>query len=348
MFRLLLAVIHALLALLRSRVDLAVENAGLRQQLAVLRQKKPRPRLRRSAHLFWVLLRRVWSRWADALIIVSPVTVVRWHRQGFGAYWRWKSRRTGRPPSNRELRDLIRRMATENSWGAPRIHGELLKLGLPVSERTVSRYMPKHLAPQEAVEQWKAFLRNHREILAAMDFFTTPTLRFCVLYVFFVIDHARRRILHVNVTAHPTAEWIVQQLREAFAFGTAPRYVILDRDQKYGSVVPQKLRSWAVKLVQIEWRSPWQNGVAERWVLSVRRELLAHVVVLNEAHLRQLLADYVAYYNIDRCHLTLDKDAPEPREGRRRPSAAVQVVALPRVGGVHHRYEWRDAPRIAA
>jgi putative transposase len=239
-------------------------------------------------------------------------------------------------------------MATENGWGAPRIHAELLKLGFLVSERTVSRYMPTEPTPAEAVDQWKAFLRNHRQVLAAMDFFTVPTVRFCVLYVFFVIDHSRRRILHANVTAHPTAAWIVQQLREAFAFGTAPRYVILDRDQKFGSVVPQKLRSWGVNLVQIAWRSPWQNGAAERWVLSVCGELLAHVVVLNEAHLRQLLAEYVAYYNIDRCHLALDKDTPDRRQGKERPSAAAKVLALPRVGGIHHRYEWSEPPRIAA
>ena len=348
MFRILVALAHALRALLRSRVDLAIENAALRQQLAVLRQKTRRPRVRRVDRLFWVLLRRVWPRWAEALLIVTPDTVVRWHRKGFRTYWRWKSRRTGRPQSTRELRALIRRMATENGWGAPRIHAELLKLGLLVSERTVSRCMPKEPAPREALKRWKVFLRNHREVLAAMDFFTVPTVKFCVLYVFFVIDHGRRRILHANVTAHPTAEWIVQQLREAFAFGTTPRYVILDRDRKYGSVVPEKLRSWGVKLVHIAWCSPWQNGLAERWVLSVRKELLAHVVVLNEAHLRQLLATYVAYYNVDRCHLALDKDAPDRRQRRGRPSAAAQVVALPRVGGIHHRYEWSDSPRLAA
>jgi len=239
-------------------------------------------------------------------------------------------------------------MATENSWGAPRIHAELLKLGFVVSERTVSRCMPRKPAGPDAIERWTRFLRNHRDVLAAMDFFTVPTATFRVLHVFFIIRHARRRILHVNVTTHPTAEWVVQQLREAFPFETATRYLILDRDGKYGCVVPEKLRSWGVNLVRTGWRSPWQNGVAERWVLSVRRELLDHVVVFNDAHLRRLLSEYVSYYNIDRCHLALDKDAPQPREVKSRSTAAAGVVALPRVGGIHHRYDWSDSPRIAA
>jgi transposase InsO family protein len=348
MHRILAAVVHTLRSLLRSRFDLAMENAALRQQLAVMKQSRIRPRLRGTDRLFWVVLRRVWSGWTDALIVVKPETVVRWHRAGFRAYWRWKSRRKGRPQSHREIRNLICKMATDNGCGAPRIHAELCKLGFLVSERTVSRYMPRKPAGPDAVERWKRFLQNHRDVLAGMDFFSVPTATFRVLYVFFVIGHGRRRVLLTNVTAHPTAEWIIQQLREAFPFDTAPRYLILDRDGKYGSVVPEKLRSWGVKLVRTGWRSPWQNGVAERWVLSARQELLDHVVVFNEAHLRRLLAEYVSYYNIDRCHLALDKDAPEPRDVRPRPTAPAKVVALPRVGGIHHRYEWSDRPRLAA
>jgi transposase InsO family protein len=239
-------------------------------------------------------------------------------------------------------------MATENRWGAPRVHAELLKLGFTVSERTVSRYMPKRRADPDAATRWRTFLRNHRDVLAAMDFFTVPTVSFRVLYVFFVIHHGRRRVLHTNVTTHPSAAWIIQQLREAFPFDTAPRYLILDRDGKYGRVVPEKLRSWGVKLVRTGWRSPWQNGAAERWVLSARRELLDHVIVFNEVHLRRLLAEYVSYYNIDRCHLALDKDAPELRDVRSRPTASAKAVALPRVGGIHHRYEWDASVRLAA
>ena len=348
MFPIMFAAVHALRALLRSRFDLALENAALRQQLAVLKQRRPRPRLRWSGRLFWVLLRPVWSGWADALIVVKPETVIRWHRAGFRAYWRWKSRRNGRPRSHREIRDLIRRMATENRWGAPRIHAELLKLGFLVSERTVSRFMPKKPVGPDAVERWKRFLRNHRHALAAMDFFTVPTATFHVLYVFFVIHHGRRRILHTGVTAHPSAQWVIQQLREAFPFEAAPRYLILDRDGRYGRVVPNKLESWGVKIVRTAWRSPWQNGIAERWIATVRRELLDHVVVFNEIQLLRLLDDFVAYYNRDRCHLALEKDAPEPREVQPRSTASAKVVALPRVGGIHHLYLWGDTPRIAA
>jgi len=342
------AVVDALRSLVRSRIDLAIENAALRQQLAVLKQKRPRPQLQRFDRLFWVLLRHLWSGWAETLIIVKPGTVVRWHRGDFRTYWRWKSKWCGRPRSDCEIRALIRKMATDNGWGAPRIHAELCKLGFLVSERTVSRYLPKKPVGPDAIERWKRFLRNHRDVLAGMDFFSVPTATFQVLYVFFVIGHERRRILHMNVTAHPTAAWITQQLREAFPFGKAPRYLILDRDGKYGRVVPEKLKSWGVKVVRTGWRSPWQNGVAERWVLSARRELLDHVVVFSETHLRRLVAEYVSYYNIDRCHLALDKDAPESRHVKPRSTASAKVVALPRVGGIHHRYEWGDSPRVAA
>ncbi len=164
-----------------------------------------------------------------------------------------------------------------------------------------------------------------------------------VLYVFFVISHKRRKLVHFNVTSHPYAEWIVQQLRDAFPFDTAPRYLIMDRDGKYGNVVPEKLKTWGIKPIQIGRGKPWQNGVAERWILSVRRELLDHVVVLNEAHLRRLLAEYVRYYQIDRCHLSLDKDSPDGRSVTPKPSSTARVVSLPRVGGIHHRYEWREA-----
>jgi len=348
MHRILAAVVHTLRSLLRSRFDLAMENAALRQQFAVMKQSRGRSRLRGSDRLFWVLLRRVWSGWTGALIIVKPETVIRWHRAGFRTYWRWKSRRARRPRSDREIRESIRRMAAQNSWGAPRIHAELLKLGFLVSERTVSRFMPKKPVGPDAVKQWTRFLRNHRHALAAMDFFTVPTATFHVLYVFFVIHHGRRRILHVGVTAHPTAQWVIQQLREAFPYRATPRYLILDRDGKYGRVVPEQPKSWGVKLGRTAWRSPWQNGVAERWIASVRRELLDHVIVFNETQLRRLLDDYVGYYNQDRCHLALEKDAPEPREVQPRPTASAKVVALPRVGGIHHRYEWSDSPRIAA
>jgi hypothetical protein len=350
MLRLLIrATVWLVRAALRSRDDLVLENLALRQQLAIYKDKRPRPQLTDSARAFWVGLRAAWPGWRNALILVQPDTVVRWHRQGFGWFWRRKcrSRPRGRSPVTPEIRDLTRRMATENRWGAPRIHAELLKLGFTVSERTVSRYLPRRPTSPDAVKRWLAFLRNHRDVIAGVDFFTVPTATFRLLYVFFVIHHDRRRILQLAVTDHPYAEWVVQQLREAFPYDSAPRYLILDRDGRYGNVVPDTLRAWGLKPVRISRRSPWQNGVSERWVLTVRRELLDHVVVLSADHLRRLLRSYLAYYHEDRCHLSLGKDSPNRREVTPRPSPAATVIALPRVGGLHHRYEWSEERRAA-
>ncbi len=338
--------IQTVRALFRSRADLALENLALRQQVAVLKQQRPRPPLTRMDRAFWVALQQTWKHWAAALIIVQPDTVVRWHQRGFKLYWRHKSkpRGPGRPRADHEVRDLIRRMATENpTWGAPRIHGELLKLGFEVSERTVSRYVPSRPADPDKVKQWMAFLRNHREEIAGCDFFTVPTLTFQVLYVFFVISHARRRMLHVKVTAHPTAAWVIQQFREAFPFDTAPKYLILDRDSKFSDAVHGTIKSMGTKPVKTACRSPWQNGTAERWIGSCRRDVLDHVVVLGERHLLRLVKDYVAYHHEDRTHLGLHKETPIPRAVTPRPSASAQVVGLPRIGGLHHRYEWRTA-----
>lgn len=342
MLRWLAVLTHLIRAFFRSQSGLAIENAALRQQLAVFKEKRPRPTLSGADRAFWVLLRRFWCGWSNALIVVKPETVVRWHRAGFERYWRWKSRKVGRRRTAPDVRALIRRMVQENAWGAPRIHAELLKLGFDVSERTVSRYLPRKPADPDAIERWKAFLRNHRDVISAMDFLTVPTATFRVLYVFFVIDHARRRIRHVNLTAHPHAAWAIQQLREAFPFDTAPRYLILDRDAIFKGRVTRAIKNMGMIPKLTSYRSPWQNGVAERWVKSLRRELLDHVVVLSEKHLRRLVGEYVRYYNEDRCHSSNEKDAPVPRPVIEKPSPTSNVVALPRVGGVHHRYEWRD------
>ena len=235
-------------------------------------------------------------------------------------------------------------MAAENpTWGAPRIHGELLMLGYDVSERTVSRVLPRRRGDPDAGQRWCSFLKNHRAVLAAMDFFTVPTATFRVLYVFFVIHHARRTVLHVRVTAHPTAAWVTQQLREAFPFDDLPRAVIFDRDPKYTGEVLATLERMGVGRKQTTPHSPWQNGVAERWVETVRRELLDHVIVINERHLQRMLAEYVAYYHDDRTHLGLSKETPARRGVAVKPADGSEVVALRRVGGLHHRYEWRSA-----
>jgi hypothetical protein len=346
MFKLIWNLFEWLGAFLRSRNSLGLEIVALRQQLYVLKRKHPRSRLSVGDQVFWVFLRRVWSRWAEVLVIVKPDTVARWHRAGFRLYWRWLSRRKkrGRPRVGAEIRQLIERMAKENPrWGAPRIHGELLKLGLDVCERTVSRYLSRVGRREDARKLWLVFLRNHREVIAAMDFFTVPTATFRVLYCFFVISHNRRRILHFNSTLHPTNFWIGQQLREAFPEDTAPRYLILDRDRKYEGEATEVLRSLSCELIRTAYQSPWQNGVAERWAGSCRRDLLDHVIVFNEAHLKRIVGEYLGYYHEDRIHDSLDKDTPITRPIERSTAARSRVVGMPRVGGLHHRYTWAKA-----
>lgn len=328
------------LRVFRSRRNLLLENLVLRQQLAVLKRKHPRPRLGFPDKLFWVLARRLWSDWKQTLIVVNPETVVRWHRAGFALYWRAISRAHrvfGRRSISKEIRDLIFRMVDENpTWGAPRIHGELLMLGFDVSERTISRWMKRTPKDPEPANRWLAFLRNHREAIAAMDFFTIPTITFSVLYCFFVIGHDRRRILHFNVTKHPTSLWVVQQLREAFPFGSAPKFLIFDRDGKYGLEVPVAVRSLKMSPVRTCFESPWQNGVAERWVESCRRDLLDHIIAVNEKHLKRLLWEYVRYYHDDRTHLGLGKGTPD---GRLPSVASGRIISHERLGGLHHRYD---------
>jgi putative transposase len=324
----------------RTRRYLLLENLVLRQQLSVLKRKRPRPRINLLDKLFWVLARRLWSGWKRALIIGTPDTVVRWHRASFALYWRAISRTQrvfGRKGTSKEVRDLIFRMVVENpTWGAPRIHGELLMLGFDVSERTISRWMRRAPRDPEPAKRWLAFLRNHREAIAAMDFFTVPSVSFRLLYCFFVISHDRRRILHFNVTRHPTSSWVIQQLREAFPFEAAPKFLIFDRDSKFSLEVAVAVRSLSVRPIRTSIESPWQNGVAERWVESCRRDLCDHVIAVNETHLKRLLTEYVHYYHEDRTHLGLNKETP----GRRTRSAhRGRVIEQARLGGLHHRYD---------
>jgi transposase InsO family protein len=230
-------------------------------------------------------------------------------------------------------------MVAENpTWGAPRIHGELLKLGFDLSERSVSRWIRRAPRDADPVKQWLAFLRNHREAIAAMDFFTVPTLTFSVLYCFFVIGHDRRKILHCNVTKNPHALWIVQQLREAWAYQQPHRFLLFDRDAKFGAEVVSVVRDMGSEPTRTAFRSPWQNGVAERWVGSCRRDLLDHVIVLNERHLKRLMSSYLLYYHEDRTHLGLAKDTPAGRATEIRSAGESQIQSFPRLGGLHHRY----------
>jgi transposase InsO family protein len=270
----------------------------------------------------------------DALKIVKPETVVRWHRAGFRVYWRWKSRtRGGRPRASTEIRRLIHEMSIANPlWGAPRIHGELLKLGINVGQTTVAKYMAKRRRPPP--QGWKTFLRNHADGIASMDMFVVPTISFRLLYGLLILQHARRELLWLAVTAHPNAQWIAQQLTEAYGWKETPRYIVRDRDCAYGEAVIRRIGAMGIRDRPTSARSPWQNGYAERLIGSIRRDCLDHVVVFGERHLRHLLSSYQKYYNELRTHLSLQKDAPIPRDVRR----AGSVLAVPILGGLHHHY----------
>src|SRR6476620_4906716 len=306
-----------LLNVFRSREDLVLENLALRRQLLALHEQHPRRRFTALHKLFWVALRTFWSGLTKPLILVTPRTIVNWHRAGFRLYWTWVSRVSqvgGRKRVSKEVRALIFRMVAENpTVGAPRIHGELLKLGFEVSERSVSRWIRRAPRDPDSVKRWLTFLRNHREAIAAMDFFTVPTLTFGVLYCFFVIGHDRRKILHFNVPRNPNALWVVQQLREAWAYQQPHRFLLFDRDAKFAAEVLSAVRDLGSEPTRTAFRSPCKNGVPERWVGSCRRDLLDHVIILNERHLKRLMSSYLLYYHEDRMHLGLAKDTPESR-----------------------------------
>ena len=303
----------------------------------VLKQGRPRPRLRPRDRAFWVWLSRLWGGWRSALVLVQPETVVGWHRQGFRLYWRWKSRPRGpgRPKIDAEIRQLIRRMYRENrTWGAPRIQSEMHLLGYDVSETTVAKYMLR--SPRPSSPSWRAFLANHVKDLAALDFFTVPTATFRVLYCLVVLRHDRRRVVHFNVTEHPTAVWTAQQVVEAFPFDEAPRFLLRDNDGVYGEVFQRRVKNLGIDEVKTAKGSPWQNPYVERLIGSIRRECLDHVIVLGERHLKRILGDYFAYYHLARTHLSLNRNAPVPRDVEL-PSQG-EILCIPQVGGLHHSY----------
>ena len=314
----------------------------LRHQLDVLlRPSRPKVRPTRIDRIRFMWLYRLWPESVRAMMIVHPKTLIRWHRKGFRWYWRRKSRRRGgRPRVSSEIHCLIQQMSRENPlWGAPRIHGELLKLGFEVSQSTVSRYMPHR--PPDPGQRWTTFLANHRDCIAAIDFLTVPTLAFRQLYVFVVLTHQRRRLVYLAVTANPTTFWTVQQMREAFPWENVPRYVIHDRHGTFGDEFRRRLQLLGMTSVPTAPRSPWQNGHVERVIGSIRRECLDHMIIFNERHLRRVLKDYFAYYNETRTHLALSKDAPVPRATS--PPDEGSIIAVPQLGGLHHRYERRAA-----
>jgi putative transposase len=338
MFTVLFSLIRTLRSCLGTRAALLSEILALRHQLLVLQRSHGSHRLKLSGpdRILWVWLSRLWADWRSALLIVKPETVIAWHRKGFHLYWRWKSRnRDGRPSITPEVRNLIRRMSLANPrWGAPRIHGELLKLGIEVSQATVAKYMARDRKPPS--QTWRTFLENHVQSLAAADFFVVPTLSFKVLFVFVMLAHERRRPVHLAVTAHPTTEWAAHQLIEAFPWDAAPRYLLRDRDGTYGMNFRQTAKWMGIHEVLTAPRSPWQNAYIERLIGSIRRECLDHVIVFNETGLHRVLKEYFRYYEHCRAHLSLDKDSPVSRPIQ--PPALGEVIEIPQVGGLHHLY----------
>lgn len=319
----------------RSREELKVEIILLRHQLSVLRRQVPdRVRLRGFDRALLIWLYRLFPAFLRAVVIVRPETVIGWHRAGYRAWWRWKSRASaGRPKIERELRDLIRQMCRENPlWGAPRIHGELMMLGFSVAQSTVSKYMVKRRGRPS--QGWRTFLRNHRDGIVSVDLLTVPTIGFERLYAFVILRHLRREIVRIAVTKHPTAEWLARQITEAFPWDTAPAILVRDNDKVFGGIFQRRVKAMGIRDHPISPRSPWQNGYVERVIGSIRRECLDRVIVFGEAHLQRVLDAYADYYNSARTHLSLDKNAPRYRAIECHGS----IYARPVLAGLHHHY----------
>jgi transposase InsO family protein len=321
--------------LFKSRIRLEAENLFLRHQLNIaLRRAPSHIQLSGSDRALLVLMTKLWPNPVGMARLVQPETILRWHRTGFRVFWRWKSRnRAGRPKIDRGLRDLIRRISSENPlWGASRIHGELLMLGFEVAQSTVSKYMVRRRNPPS--QSWKTFLRNHGEAIAAIDMCVVPTVTFELLFAFVVLGHGRRHLLWFEVTRHPTAEWLARQITEAFPWASAPTYLVRDNDRAYGLVFQRRVRAMGIRDRPISPSSPWQNGIAERLIGTLRRGCLDQMLVFGEAHLRRILSAYATYYNQSRTHVALQKDAPLRRPVQRNGT----IIATPVLSGLHHRY----------
>jgi transposase InsO family protein len=329
------------LASLKGRRALVVENLLLRQQLSVAIRARPHPRIRRRDRVFWVVARRLCADWRRHLVLVRPETVLRWHRRGWRLFWWWRSGRpTGRPRVPHEVRALIRRLSEENRlWGTERIRGELLKLGITVANGSIRRYRWRR-PPRPPSQTWRTFLRTHAHQLWAADLFTVPTVTFRTLYVFFVVSHDRRELVHCRVTAHPTAAWIWRQLIEATAWRRQPKYFLRDRDSVYGRDFLTKAGRLGIETLLTPFRAPRANAIAERVIRTLRQECLDHVLILGERHLQAVLEEYVEFYNTERPHRGLALEPPLLR-GAARPAATGppgRVVARPVLGGLHHVY----------
>ena len=335
---LVVAIVAFVSTLFRSRRSLHFEIVAFRHQLTVYQRTVKRPRIGPGDRVLWCWFARRWSGWGNSLVFVQSGTVIAWQRKRFRDHWTKLSRhgRSGRPLVSKEIRVLIRKMSKANTgWGSPRIVGELRKLGIDVAKSTVEKYRVRFRKPPSST--WKAFLNNHVKDLVSIDFFVVPTVRFKVLFVLVILAPHRRRVVHFNVTEHPTAQWTAQQIIEAFPWDTAPKYLLRDRDGIYGDTFQRRVQSTGIEEVLSAPRSPWQNAFVERVIGSIRRDCLDHVIVLNDCHLKRILTDYFHYYHRWRTHLSLEMDSPESRSVQR-PSLG-QVAQFPEVGGLHHHYE---------
>jgi putative transposase len=326
--------------LVRSKPALIAENALLRQQLIIVRRSVTRPRCSPTERMLLVLLASRLQTWRHSLLIVQPETLLRWHREMFRRSWRRRSRTAApahRPPLAPETVALIREMAMANrTWGAERIRGELLKLNIPVAKWTIQKYMRAARPPRRSGQTWATFLHNHADDIWACDFLPITDLLFRPLYAFFVIELASRRVVHANVTRHPTDEWVAQQLREATPFGHHPKHLIRDNDSKYGPVFAHVAGAIGIEEVRTAYRLPKQNAICERFLGSVRRECLDHILILGEGHLRRVVREYVAYFNAARPHQGLQQRIPDPSEEAIQQAGPVR--ATPVLGGLHHTY----------
>ena len=348
---LLLDVVRFLRLCLRPAPVLAAENLFLRKQLACYQERHVTPRRVTDAGRFIVVWLARWFDWRQALVIVQPQTFTRWHRQGFRLFWRWKSR-PGRPPIPADLQVLIRRMARENpSWGEERIANELLlKLSLRVSPRTIRKYLPKRLNPGRGkcvtTQRWQTFVRNHAQTIVACDFCVVVTVTFRLLYVFVLMEHATRRILHIHVTAHPTASWTLQQLREALPVDHRYRFLLHDRDSIFSAQLDRGIQHLGVRVLKTPPQSPQANALCERLLGTLRRECLDYLIPLSENHLRGILAQWVPHYNTGRPHMSLGPGIPQPPPPlpvplyvhRHQFPDHLRVVTRPILGGLHHEY----------
>jgi transposase InsO family protein len=338
------------LAIIRSWVQSKARNSAeilsLQHQLSVYKRQSARPKIEIFDKLIFILLRKIFGGWKESLIIVSPDTVIKWHRQCSKEFWNFLSsinRKPGRPKIVSEIVTLIRNLANENPiWGASRIHGELLQLGFNVSERTIARYLIERPKDRRRQQSWQTFLNNHASEICSMDFFTEFTVGFRQIYGFVIVEHGRRTIIHTATTFSPTKEWIIQQLCNALPGDCPYRHLICDNDKKFGKYLRKEARDlFELEVKQTSFRSPWQNGICERTIGTIRQELLNHIIPFSQNHLASQLSQYREYFNNDRTHRTLRKDSPVSRVNSS--NRSVELLSKPRVGGLHNRYDWDSA-----